>query len=109
MNYLDSFIRQIKQSPEFCKLKQSKDTISKKPELKSELLKIYQLQTHICSTDISEAERQRKISELNKQMTTLSKIPEVDMYLNNYKKFNEMMMEITKLINNYIFEDLTLK
>ncbi|MFZ5987249.1 MAG: YlbF family regulator [Bacillota bacterium] len=114
MNALDEktrkFIEQIKSTGEFRRLKQSRDALARDPELKNKIIRFNQVQADLYSLpEIPQRDKERKLTELNSQFESLSKVPEVAEYLEHYKRFNEFMMEINKTITVSLEEDLGFK
>lgn len=50
-----------------------------------------------------------KVSELNRQFGSLSRITEVDRFLKASKAFNDMMVKVYKTVNEAVEADLRLK
>lgn len=103
------FVSAIKSTREFSELIQAKTYIEKNPSLKNEVNEFNRKLGEIYSTNMSTNMIETKVSELNRQFGSLSRIPEVDRFLKASKAFNDMMVKVHKLINESIEADLKLK
>lgn len=97
---------EIKSTVEFLELKQAKALIEKDKSLKRELEGFNRKQEELYSSKITETEFKTRVEELNKKLSELSGIREVDIYLKASKRFNDMMAKVYKYINESIEADV---
>jgi cell fate (sporulation/competence/biofilm development) regulator YlbF (YheA/YmcA/DUF963 family) len=103
------FVNAIKSTREFSELIQAKSNIEKNPSLKNEVYEFNRKLGEIYSSNMSANMIETKVSELNKQFGSLSRILEVDRFLKASKAFNDMMAKVYKTVNEAIEADLKLK
>lgn len=103
------FVNGIKSTREFSELLQAKTFIENNPSLKNEVNEFNRKLGEIYSSNMSANMVEAKVSELNSQFSSLSRIPEVDRFLKASKGFNEMMVKVYKIMNESIQADLKLK
>jgi len=103
------FVNAIKATAEFAELKLAKATIDKNKALRSELEEFNKKQQQLLETKMSAKEAETRTAELNKKFGSLSKIPEVEKYLEASRQFGSMMSNVYKTINESIDSELKFK
>ncbi len=103
------FIKVIKSTREFNELIQAKSYIEKNTSLKNEVSDFNKRLAKIYSSNNSPSAVKAKVSELNRQFGSLSKIPEVDRFLKTSKVFNDMMVKVYKSMNESVEAELKLR
>lgn len=92
----------LKASVEFAELKQAKAAIDRNRNLKNEVEDLKRKQTVVYSGRISAKEAESRIADINKIFGRLSEIPEFKRYMDTTVKFNEVLNETFRLINESI-------
>ncbi|HEX2945267.1 MAG TPA: YlbF family regulator [Clostridia bacterium] len=103
---LPKLVEAIKSSPEFTGLKQAKSTISKMPDLKRELEEFNLGQKQLYSGKLTNKEAESRAVQLNTKFKDLSRIPEVNKYMNAAKNFDQLMIRIYNDINETLEKSL---
>ena len=99
----------IKATAEFAELKQAKAAIDKNKALKSELEEFDKKQHQLLEMKIPAKEAEARTAELNKKFGSLSKIPEVEKYLDASRQVGNMLSKLYKIINDSIESELKLR
>ena len=92
----------LKATVEFAELKQSKAVIDRNRSLKSEVEDLKRKQSTLYSGRISAKEAESRLVEIDKAFKQLSLIPEFNRYLETSGKFNELLNDTFKQINESI-------
>lgn len=105
-NSARNFVNAIKSTREFNELILTKNVIERNSTLKSKVYEFNKKRGEIYSSNKSTNVIEAKMTELNREFGSLSKIPEVDNFLKASKVFNEMMFKVYKSMNDSIENDL---
>lgn len=92
----------LKATPEFAGLRQAKAAIDRNRSLKSEVEDLKRRQTALYSGRLSQNEAESRMAELNKVFGELTGVPEFKDYLETSGKFNELLNETFRQINESI-------
>jgi cell fate (sporulation/competence/biofilm development) regulator YlbF (YheA/YmcA/DUF963 family) len=103
------FVSVIKSTKEYTELIQAKGYIEKNPSIKNQLTDFNTKLGDIYSNSKSANGAETKVSELNRQFSSLFKLPEVDRFLKASNAYTDMMMKVFKSINESLENDLKLK
>jgi cell fate (sporulation/competence/biofilm development) regulator YmcA (YheA/YmcA/DUF963 family) len=99
-------IGEIKATSEFLELKQAKSIIDKDRALKRELEGLKQREGELYSAKINTREFETGAEEINKKLSELSRIKEVDAFFRASKRFNDMVENLYKYMSESIEDEL---
>jgi cell fate (sporulation/competence/biofilm development) regulator YlbF (YheA/YmcA/DUF963 family) len=92
----------LKATVEFAELRQAKVVIDRNGSLKSEVEDLKRKQTALYSGRTSAKEAESRMTELNKAFGQLSAVPEFKKYMETSGKFNQLLQDTFKEINEAI-------
>ena len=92
----------LKATVEFAELKQAKAVIDRNRSLKSEVEGLKRKQTALYSGRISAKEAESRMAELDKAFKQLSGVPEFSRYMETSGKFNQLLNDTFREINESI-------
>ena len=96
----------VQVSPEFSKLKQAKAVIARNPALKKEMDEFNAVQKRLYSGNIPASEAEATAKRLDAKYESLSKMAEVQSYLQALEDFNRLMAKIYSGIGEALEKNL---
>lgn len=92
----------LRGTPEYSELKQAKVKIDSNTELKNKIEDFKRKQQELFSSSATPRELEAKAAELNRQLTNLSQIPEIDKFIKAEKAFAASLQRAFKTINDHL-------
>lgn len=101
--------KDIKATKEYGNLKQSVDIIKKNNTLRNEMIKFNERHAYVVSGKATEKEAESLIEAQIKKIGELSKIKEIEGFMEASRTFNAVMVNMYKSIYEFIENDISIK
>lgn len=98
--------QQVVNTREFMELREARSNIDRYPQLKQEVEAFQKKQMDIMSRANSPQEAEQMLMKLTNEFKNLSQYPEVNRLIKAGEKFNEMLLNIYKEINDTLLSYL---